>query len=56
MIILDTDHVSMLQHDSSEAKSIERRLTLAGVEVASITIVTWEEQFRGWTGKLSKAK
>src|SRR4051812_10261689 len=49
MMVLDTDHISILQRGDSPASSRlrERLATLPDAEVTT-TIITAEEQLRGW--------
>ena len=57
MVVLDTDHISILvEQQSSEAQErLTRRLSaLAPAEVVS-TIVTYDEQSRGWLAYVAKA-
>lgn len=49
MIILDTDHISLLQHsDSEEGQKLARRLVASPDRDIVTTVVTVEEQMRGW--------
>jgi tRNA(fMet)-specific endonuclease VapC len=49
MIILDTDHISLLQHsDSAEGQRLLQRLTTSPDPDVVTTVVTVEEQMRGW--------
>ena len=49
MIILDTDHVSLLQHpDSAEGQRLVQRLAASPDRDIVTTVVTVEEQMRGW--------
>jgi tRNA(fMet)-specific endonuclease VapC len=49
MIILDTDHISLLQHsDSSEGQRLIERLAASPDPDIVTTVVTVEEQMRGW--------
>jgi tRNA(fMet)-specific endonuclease VapC len=49
MIILDTDHISLLQHsDSAEGKRLVQRLAVTADPDIVTTVVTVEEQMRGW--------
>lgn len=57
MLLLDTDHLSLLDIDTSEAVVLGMRLAEAarrGEQVA-VTIITYEEQMRGWLAYLAKA-
>ncbi len=49
MIILDTDHISLLQHlDSPEGKRLLQRLDASPDRDIVTTVITVEEQMRGW--------
>jgi tRNA(fMet)-specific endonuclease VapC len=55
MLVLDTDHLSLLQHaDSEVAQRLANRLADAGERVAT-TVVTYEEQTRGWFAYLARS-
>ena len=54
MYVLDTDHVSLLQRQiGAEAERL--RFRLASVSKAT-TIITFEEQMRGWLAWLAQAR
>jgi len=57
MVILDTDHVSLLEHaDHPLQERLSKRLSgLTEAEVAT-SVISYEEQCRGWLGALAKAK
>jgi len=56
MILLDTDHLSVLTDRRAAGNvSLGRRLELAGESLA-IPIVAVEEQFRGWLAKLGRTR
>jgi tRNA(fMet)-specific endonuclease VapC len=49
MIILDTDHISLLQHpDSAEGQRLVQRLAESPDRDIVTTVITVEEQMRGW--------
>ena len=49
MIILDTDHISFLQRPRSlEAQRLVRRLAASTDREFAVTVVSVEEQMRGW--------
>lgn len=49
MLVLDTDHISVLgRADSVERARLIHRLDQAGVTAVVTTIVSYEEQSRGW--------
>jgi tRNA(fMet)-specific endonuclease VapC len=54
MIVFDTDHVTLMEHANSlEGGRIRARLAATSEERAT-TIVTYEEQTRGWLGYAAK--
>jgi tRNA(fMet)-specific endonuclease VapC len=56
MVVLDTDHMTFLYRDTMEAFNLERRLaSVPNGEVVS-TIVTYEEQMRGWLAHVAQSK
>lgn len=57
MFILDTDHLTFLEHGASvEAGRLRARLEgLTDADVA-VTIVSFEEQTRGWLAYLARAR
>jgi tRNA(fMet)-specific endonuclease VapC len=55
MVILDTDHLTLLERDSTEAFIIEKNI-LQNNAVVCTTIITFEEQMRGWLAFVAKAK
>jgi tRNA(fMet)-specific endonuclease VapC len=57
MILLDTDHLSVLQVPSSERRTrLVARMTLASGEDFGTTIVSVEEQMRGWLVAIAKER
>lgn len=59
MILLDTDHISALEVPNSERRArLLVRLTQAAVsgEVVGTTIITVEEQMRGWLASVAKER
>ena len=55
LYVLDTDHLSLLQRRSPEGKVLLQRLQ-ANKVAFSATVISYEEQTRGWMGHLAKAK
>ncbi len=55
MLILDSDHLTMLERRNPEAESLARKLADSGQPVAT-TIVCVEEQLRGWLVRVSVAR
>lgn len=57
MLVLDTDHISLLeQADSVKRARLIHRLDQAGVEAVVTTIVSYEEQSRGWLAYVARAR
>ena len=56
MLILDTDHLSILDRDTIEAFNLGRRLASGPPEEIAITIITYEEQMRGWVAVVAQAR
>jgi len=57
MILLDTDHLSLLQWGGDLAGRIERRMSALGVANSFPTsIISYEEQMRGWISVIASAK
>jgi len=54
MIILDTDHISMLQYrDAPQAFALQACLEVLLEDMAT-TVITVEEQMRGWLGLMHR--
>jgi tRNA(fMet)-specific endonuclease VapC len=57
MILLDTDHVSVLQLPEGErTQQLKARLTASADQIIGTTIVTVEEQLRGWLSAIAKER
>lgn len=59
MIILDTDHLSLLQHrGNAKYTQLAERLAEVDVndEVICTSVISLEEQMRGWLAAIAKAK
>jgi tRNA(fMet)-specific endonuclease VapC len=57
MVVLDTDHLSLLERRESEAsRNLQARLDLLDAGSWATTIVTYEEQTRGWLAYMGRAK
>lgn len=56
MVILDTDHVSLLEWESPEAQKLRARLQEVDQEQLAVTIVSFEEQMRGWMAYIARQK
>ena len=57
MILLDTDHVTLYHWGMVEGERIRNRLDLLGLgDRPATTVITYEEQVRGWMKELAAAK
>lgn len=55
MMVLDTDHVSILQHeDSPQAIALTKRLEALPKDEVATTVVTLEEQTRSWLALIGR--
>ena len=55
MILLDTDHISILQHAASEvAEALQERLAHQSYGDVGTTAITLEEQSRSWLGLINR--
>ncbi len=55
MMVLDTDHISVLQHSESPAAiALMQRLDALAIDDVSTTAVTLEEQSRSWLGLIGR--
>jgi len=56
MYIFDTDHLSVLERGGANAQRLRQRLqNVSSMEVA-VSIISYEEQMRGWLSCISQAK
>lgn len=53
--LLDTDHNSVLQRGGTGSTALERRLRALGGDDYGTSIVSYEEQCRGWTDYIHRA-
>ena len=56
MVIMDTDHLSIFDQDTIEGFNLGLRLAALPEEEIAVTIITYEEQMRGWLAYVSRAK
>lgn len=57
MIVLDTDHASVLGYPESErCQRLLARLDAIGDKAVAVTCVTVEEQMRGWLAAIAKER
>ena len=56
MFILDTDHISILERgDTRQGALLKARVQFSIMEVA-VTVISYEEQCRGWLAYVKRAK
>src|SRR5437867_3086870 len=58
MIIIDTDHVTLLKYPESERgrRFIERLAAVPRTEIIGVAIVTIEERMRGWLAAIARER
>lgn len=54
MIVLDTDHLSILQHDSPQADQLRERVKSIDDEAIVTTVISYEEQMRSWLSQIGR--
>jgi tRNA(fMet)-specific endonuclease VapC len=56
MLILDTDHMSLLEWGGEQAAILRERLADCDHNEVATTIISYEEQMRGWMAYIAKAR
>jgi len=56
MVVLDTDHVSLLERDSPAGQNLRVRLSALEADARTTTIITYEEQTRGWMAYMARTR
>jgi tRNA(fMet)-specific endonuclease VapC len=56
MYILDTDHLSVLERKGASAQPLLQRMMAINPDQVSTTIISYEEQMRGWLSYIAKAQ
>lgn len=54
--LLDTDHITLLQAGTAEGLTIRNRLRAISPDDYGTTVITYEEQCRGWLDKINRAQ
>ncbi len=54
MYVLDTDHITALERGGSAGQQLASRLV--GIEPMTTTIISYEEQTRGWLNLMAQAR
>lgn len=55
MVLLDTDHMTLLEHGGPEGTRIRERLRGLPLDDVATSIVNYEEQMRGWLARIAQA-
>ena len=55
MLVLDTDHLSLLEWGGADSAVLRERLADISPDEAVTTIISYEEQMRGWMAYLARA-
>src|ERR1017187_8679928 len=56
MVLLDTDHMTMLERESPESARLRARLATIPLDDIATTIASYEEQTRGWLAFMAQAR
>ena len=56
MVILDTDHVSLLEWDYERSEPLRERLANLAADEVVATIISYEESMRGWMAYIARAR
>jgi tRNA(fMet)-specific endonuclease VapC len=56
MLILDSDHMSLLEWGTDESAVLRERLADVPPDETAVTIISYEEQMRGWMAYVARAK
>ena len=56
MYLLDTDHLSVLERGGAEAVRLRRRLQAVSPDEVAATVISYEEQTRGWLSYIARSR
>ena len=56
MYLLDTDHISLLHRGGLEAPRIQAHLAMIPPEQITLSIISYEEQMRGWLAEIARMR
>lgn len=56
MYVLDTDHMSLLEWDNEGSQALRERLADCDPAEVATTIISYEEQMRGWMAYVARAR
>ena len=56
MHLLDTDHLSVLERGGSGSERLRQRLQAVSPDEVAATVISYEEQSRGWLSYIARAR
>ncbi len=56
MLVLDTDHMSLLEWGGGHSAALRERLADVSPDEVATTIISYEEQMRGWMAYIARGK
>jgi tRNA(fMet)-specific endonuclease VapC len=56
MYLLDTDHISLIARGGAECQHILAHLSTVGSQDVAVSIVSYEEQMRGWLAEIAATR
>lgn len=56
MFLLDTDHLSVLERGGMDAERLQQRLQTVPPDEVAATVISYEEQTRGWLGYIARMR
>jgi tRNA(fMet)-specific endonuclease VapC len=56
LYLLDTNHLSLLERGGAEGERIRQRILAVGEENIVVSVVSYEEQLRGWLAYMAKQR
>ncbi len=54
MYLLDTDHMTLIEHGGAEYERIKAHLRMVAPDDIATTIISYEEQMRGWLARIAQ--
>jgi tRNA(fMet)-specific endonuclease VapC len=56
MYLLDTDHISLIARGGAEGQRLLQRLSVLPPTEVAVSIISYEEQMRGWLAEIAAAR
>jgi tRNA(fMet)-specific endonuclease VapC len=56
MYLLDTDHLTLIDRGGTEGSNIRARLSAVAATDVAVSIVSYEEQMRGWMAEIAQLR